>query len=88
MFIIFDVRTIFYTEFVGMVFVHLHTKLHMCTSCSSLIIVARLKAMFIQQPCCFYILRNKIEFINVAVFEALLSHIISGSYMKVELMLL
>ena len=41
-----------------------------------------------QQPYCFYILPKKIAFIKVAVFEAVMSHIISGSYMKVELMLL
>jgi len=88
MFIIFYLRTVFYTEFVGMVFVHLHTKLHMPTSCSSLIIIIRLKTVFMQQPCCFYILHKKITFIKDAVFEAVMSHIISGSYMKVELMLL
>jgi len=88
MFLIFDLRTVFYTEFVGMVCVHLHTRLRMPTSCSSLIIVVRLKTMFMQQPCCSYMLCKKIAFIKVVVFEALMSHIISGSYMKVEVMLL
>jgi len=74
MFLIFDLQTVFYTEFVGMVFVHLHTRLHMPTYCSSLIIVIRLKTMFMQQPCCFYILCKKIALIIVAVFEALISH--------------
>ena len=67
---------------------HLHTRFHVPTSCSSLIIVVRLNTMFMQQPYCFYILPKKIAFIKVAVFEAVMSHIISGSYMKVELMLL
>ena len=67
---------------------HLHTRLHMPTSCGSLIIVIRLKTIFMQELCCSYILHKKIALIKVAVFEALMSHIISGSYMKVELMLL